>query len=286
MPRFPVLLTALVLLALPARAQSETIVSAGDLKVTLTPTKPDRNAWYQAGRLTFERPGGPARSVETTRLRGAARPTLSPDRRWLSVVNTGGGFAQLWDVHTAERVFSFLAHDKVSYFAQVADFSPDSSRVVFYAYPHELSLWNTATGQRVKQLGDVRPMWYLADGAVQFSPAGQAFVVTGSGAGAHLFDTRSGALLQTFDRPWSLGGRFWRGSIGAVFAPDGKTLAVLYAGGEARLYRTGAAQALARATWAAEGWRGSSRSWSGALRLEGRTLSGRTPNGWTFAATF
>lgn len=287
------MLAAVALLSPLATAQQGQTLRAGELTVTLTPTQPDSNGWYRAGKLELQGTDEGIRGVETSRLRGAVLGELSPDGRWLSVLGTGGGYVQLWNVATAERQFTFLTHDKKSYYARLAAFSPDSRRLVFYSYPNELSLWDTATGVRVKLLSDVRKGgWWTADADAVFSPDGKTFVVTGGGGGAQLFDTRTGDLLQTFDRPWqSFGsgsaGGFWRGAVGATFSADGKNVAVLYAGGAARLYGVAGAGALAKASWKLDNFKPSQmRFWAGKLTLNGRELSGKTPNGLSFTLTF
>ncbi|WP_291425856.1 hypothetical protein [Deinococcus sp.] len=287
------LLTMLALLRPNAAAQQVQTLKSGDWTVTLTPTQPGSNHWYQAGKLEIQGTGEGIRGVETSQLRGAMLGEISPNGRWVSVLHTGGGYAQLWNTATAERKFTLLAHDKKSYYARVAAFSPDSRRVVFYSYPYELSLWDTATGERVKLLSDVRKgKWWTADAGVVFSPDGKSFVLTGGGGAAQLFATATGDLLQTFDRPWqSFGpgypGRFWRGATAAVFSPDGKNLAVLYAGGQARLYDVTGAQALAKANWTLGDYKPSQmRFWSGKLTLNGRELSGTAGSGLGFRLRF
>ncbi|MHA0034845.1 hypothetical protein [Deinococcus sp. PESE-13] len=143
MPRLLPTLTAMTLLSPLAAAQqgadaegADAEGGRGELTVTLTPTQPDSNGWYRAGRLELQGTDEGIRGVETSRLRGAVLGELSPDGRWLSVLGTGGGYVQLWNVATAERQFTFLAHDKKSYYARLAAFSPDSRRLVFYSYPN------------------------------------------------------------------------------------------------------------------------------------------------------
>ena len=285
-------LTTLALLPMATAQQVQTLKS-GDWTVTLTPTQPDSNQWYRAGKLEIQGKGEGIRGAETSRLRGAMLGELSPDGRWLSVLGTGGGYAQLWNTATAERRYTLLAHDKTSYYARLATFSPDSSRVVFYAYPNEWSLWDTATGQRVKLLSDVRKgSWWTAEASAVFSPDGRTFVLTGGGGGAQLFDTVTGDLLQTFDRPWqpfgpSYPGGFWRGAAAATFSPDSKNVAVLYAGGQARLYAVTGPETLAKAEWTLGNYNSSQmRFWSGKLTLNGRELRGTAPNGLGFKVEF
>ncbi|UTA50381.1 hypothetical protein [Deinococcus radiodurans] len=48
------MLTAVALLSPLATAQQGQTLRAGELTVTLTPTQPDSNGWYRAGRLELQ----------------------------------------------------------------------------------------------------------------------------------------------------------------------------------------------------------------------------------------
>jgi len=89
-------------------------------------------------------------------------------------------------------------------------FSPDGTRVVTWAWVPDdpdrapnlepVTLWDTQTGQRIAALLPVEQTHRagIGGGTVAFSPDGALFVVQTLVGLVHLFEARSGALLNSF----------------------------------------------------------------------------------------
>jgi WD40 repeat protein/uncharacterized caspase-like protein len=110
---------------------------------------------------------------------GVAAVAYSPDGKWLASASMDTSFAhpvlEVWDVQTAQRVWSFAGAFQVSAIA----FSPDSGSLVGAVagrdYKYTIHAWNAATGRLLKTLGGTQESVQ----AFAFSPDGRLLISGG-----------------------------------------------------------------------------------------------------------
>jgi WD40 repeat protein len=173
---------------------------------------------------------------------------FSPDDRWV-LTGSNDGSARIWDATSGGELASLRnGNDGVD-----ARWTPDGRRVVTVALRGPVTVWDikTATVEKVFSLpagfaydlssrgelaaadsdgnvrlldlarGEVRLQWKAHEESVNhlaFNAAGDR-IVTAAYGGAALWDSRSGALLQTFRRGHSSGR-----TDGVAFSPDGRRI--------------------------------------------------------------
>lgn len=124
----------------------------------------------------------------------------------------------LWNVANGNAVHTF-SMDKVS-FNGIA-FSPDGSMLASAD-----AIWDVENGQLIHALEQGR----LVPGPVAFSPDGLMLAAALEGQPIRLWDTASGLVVRTFDRPVD------EVTFSITFSPDGRLLAAGVHGGIVRLW--------------------------------------------------
>ncbi len=201
----------------------------------------------EAGSPTNFRPDGDAPNVASiwdSRTGALVRPLTLPHDFYLiytaafsphggTILTAGVGSDnvswQLWDVRTGALLANFAASSGTDDTA--AAFSPDGSRIVI-ANGGTAEIWSARPTVR---MGVIEPhLRPLQDAA--FAPGGLTFVTASSDGTARIWNTRTGALVTTFEEP---GGA---AVYTAAFDSDGSRIVTASNDGTARLWnaRTGA----------------------------------------------
>ncbi len=131
---------------------------------------------------------------------------------WRGPFTLDGG-SYLWDAATGKKLHTLVEPFKGSWVASAA-FSADGRRLITGSIGQTATVWDVATGKRLRELQGHR-YWVTA---VAFSPNGSQ---AATGAGDHLvilWDVSTGKQLATFQ-----GHTDWVTAL--AFSPDGRTLA-------------------------------------------------------------
>jgi WD40 repeat protein/serine/threonine protein kinase len=148
---------------------------------------------------------------------------FSPDGRRLATVTPDGKNryrVRVWDVETAKETSLALPPQPAAIGTPV--FNSDGSRIFAQVEGLGTKVWDTATGQELLSLQQVK--WVTA-----LSPDGQRLAVLGSDQSVQLWDATTGDLILTL--------RGHPDPIGAIaFSPDGRRLASGDFGGTVRIW--------------------------------------------------
>jgi WD40 repeat protein/Tfp pilus assembly protein PilF len=138
--------------------------------------------------------------------------------------------AILWSVDEGKEIRKFEVHENDAPLGNAVisvAFLPDGNSIVTGSSDKTVRIWDVHTGREIRRLTDS-----MAIGSLSVSPDGGLIATAGGGIGArsaHLWDTRSGKNIRSFD-----------GHADAVravaFSPDGKRLATASADRTARLW--------------------------------------------------
>jgi dipeptidyl aminopeptidase/acylaminoacyl peptidase len=180
---------------------------------------------------------GPVRAAEvyapeTLMIEGAwiTAVAFSPDGQRIAFARDDGAVS-IRKAAGGEELFSFGWPQKQ---AGAMAFSPDGGRLAIVSTGKEISLWDTATGQLVKEAAAGVP---LAD--IAFSPDGGRLIAPGQDGKLHLFDAATlagtGAIAATDALITS-----------AAFSPDGKRIAGVSLDRTARVWDAATGEETAR----------------------------------------
>ncbi|HWO19917.1 MAG TPA: protein kinase [Kofleriaceae bacterium] len=166
-------------------------------------------------------PTGPGESRALRGHEGAVYwLAFSRDNRWLLSIASDRTAARLWQVDgDATRPLTEPSN------LSSGDLSPDGSLVVFAHHDGAVTLWSTATGERVRALGRHigKATW------AAFSPDGRRIVSVGDDGNVFVTETATGAQ-RTLSGHGS-------GVKSIAFSPDSTLIATGGADGEVRLWR-------------------------------------------------
>jgi WD40 repeat protein len=141
---------------------------------------------------------------------GVGRLAFSPDGKRLASAGGGGERTiRLWDVATRQQLACLKGHEDV---VTGIAFTPDGHRLLSAGWGSRLRLWDTKSGEELKQLGPRRD-WH----DVTFSPDGRRIAACGRDFVA-LYDPKSGEEIRRF--PLSR-----QRYCHVVFSADGRRLA-------------------------------------------------------------
>ncbi|WP_051773207.1 caspase, EACC1-associated type [Saccharothrix sp. NRRL B-16314] len=184
---------------------------------------------------------------------GVQHMTFSRDGRLL-LTGAVDRTVRVWDVATGKNTVTLDA-------GHIAAFSPDATLIAASShYTEKVSLWDTATGQRVRLLD-------AAGEPVSFSTDGKTLATTGFDRKvAQLWDVATGKLLNTGtpDGPWTISPDHRTVAIGA---PDNSVLLIDPATGGTKGRLTGHTARVSDVTYSADGRTLVSAGADGTIRL-------------------
>jgi WD40 repeat protein len=115
---------------------------------------------------------------------------FTPDGQVLaSASGEADNTVRLWDVSTGRTLHTLAGHD--DWVTSVA-FTPDGATLASGSRDRSVILWNTRTGEKLKQLRQPEMVY-----EIEFSPDGKVFAEAGGGGQVRLHDARTGKLLFT-----------------------------------------------------------------------------------------
>jgi WD40 repeat protein len=127
---------------------------------------------------------------------------VSKDGKWIAA-GTSWGEVWVWDAKTYKKVFS---HKEDYNGINGVDFSPDSTRLVSASQDTKASIWDIATGKRVRTLDHGNLVI-----AAKYSPQGDR-IATATGDSVRVYDSNEGRLLTDIEvtvTPWRNTGLLW-----------------------------------------------------------------------------
>jgi WD40 repeat protein len=159
---------------------------------------------------------------------------FSPDGRWLAS-GSGDGSVKVWDITSAEGSYGAISGGKMVYeFDSGADihgvaFSPDGKLLAVSSYDQTITLWNTATGAKVRTMNGNAS--YLH--AIAFSPDGRWLICGTHDNAVQVWEVSTGKLIATL--------AVHKGPVfGVAFSPNGRYFASAGDDDTIKLWSTGA----------------------------------------------